>query len=354
MNLLDELKRQAVKHRNDQEQVDSEDSGLHAIRCMQTVAALQQIHQYLHELVELLNEVKPAIQVNLNLEMLGKLENLIQGDYRLYQESSHHREIVRLVFSLQNDTALEINTEDNPALQQQVDRCQKQGLIVSNLSRTPPRIGIQGYVPVAVEFYSDFAESNIHVVIQNFIKITDQHSLLSSDRVDEDTLNQLGSFLMRRPNNFLDLLAEDVNMISGTFRSGQFGTKAQSQNPQTEELEASRLRKIFSGEQRLFLTYHNKIKDLSSGTKKFIIGRAQDSDLIIKSDLASRHHAQIAFRNGKFVIIDQSTNGTFVKGQGGKEVYVHAEQVPLTGSGFISLGKSVTVDNENLIYFSCQ
>lgn len=353
MKLLDELSRRAEKDRNDQEQAQGENSGLHVIRCMRTVAALEQVHQYLHQLVGLLNEIKPDIKINLELETLCKLKDLSQGNYRLYLESSDQKEIVRLVFDLQNNSVLEIDSDDSPTLLLQFDRCQKQGLIISYLSRTPLRIGIQGYVPVAIEFYSDFVESNIHVVMQNFNKIADQHCLLNSDSVTEDTLNQLGNFLLRRPNKFLDLLAEDTTARSNSV-SGQYTTTTRNHSPQTEEIEASRLANIFNSEQRLFLTYHNTIKDMGSRTQKFIIGRASDSDLIIKSDLASRHHAQISYRNGKFIIIDQSTNGTFVKGQGGKEVFVHAEQVPLTGSGFISLGKSITVDNENLIYFSCQ
>jgi FHA domain len=354
VNLLEELKRQADKRRIDQEQTDEANNSLHALRCMKTVSALQQIHQYLHELVELLNEVKPDTKVNLQLETLGKLEDLTQSEYRLYQETSQSKEIVRLVFVLQSEKLMEITSEDSPTRQLQLERCKKQGLIVSYVSRTPPSINIQGYVPVAIEFHSDFVESNIHVVMQNFTKIADQHCLLNSDNVNEDTLEQLGNFLLRRPNKFLDLLAEDTLASSGTAGSGQYATKTQPRSPQTEELEISRLRKIFNSEQRLYLTYHNNIRDLGTRTNKFIIGRAKDADFVIKSDLASRHHAVIAYRNGKFVIIDQSTNGTFVKSQGGKEVYVHAEQVPLTGSGFISLGKSITVDNENLIYFSCQ
>ena len=39
---------------------------------------------------------------------------------------------------------------------------------------------------------------------------------------------------------------------------------------------------------------------------------------------------------------------------GGKEVFIHCEEFPLSGSGFISLGASVSVDNEHMIYFSCQ
>lgn len=352
VKVLDEFKRLAEKRLNDLEQTEQSDSGLHALHCMKTVAALQEIHHYLHDLVELLNELKPDIRMDMDLGVLGQLAQLQQTDYRLFAESTHRREVLRLVFTLQNDTILEYEASDDPAIQKQLDMCKRQGLIVSYISRTPVKISVQGYIPVAVEFYSDFAGSSIHVVIQNFLKISDTHYLLSSDNINEDTLDQLGKFLLRRDTKLLDLLVEDTQATSGAFRSGQHATA--SAQPQTEELEASRLKSLFNREQRLYLTYQNNIKDLGARNTRFVMGRAPDCDLMINSDLASRHHAEILYRKGKFVLIDQSTNGTFVKPQGGREVYVHSEEVPLTGSGFISLGKSVTVDNENLVYYSCQ
>lgn len=119
-------------------------------------------------------------------------------------------------------------------------------------------------------------------------------------------------------------------------------------------MDISRVRSLFNKEVQLYLTYHNTIKEINPKSDDFIIGRSKQSNIIVNSDLASRQHAKIVYRKSKYVLIDQSTNGTFVKTQGGKEVYVQGEELPLSGSGFISLGKSVTVDNEHIIYFSCQ
>ncbi|MBI3562512.1 MAG: FHA domain-containing protein [Gammaproteobacteria bacterium] len=350
MLILDELKRQSEKYHNDQEQANQEESSLQHLRCMKTIAALQQIHEYLHQLIELVNELKPEIRVTIEVGALGQLPNLRQNEYRLYAESSHNKEIVRLVFTMQSDTSIEITNDESPEIQKHLDLCRKQGLIVSYVSRTPPRININGYVPGAIEFYSDFAESKIRVIIQNCDSVVEKHYLLNTDRISEDTLNQLGNYILRRSTKFLEILVVDTQAANGSSQSNPQLTLY----PQTQEMEASRLKSLFTREQHLYLTYHNKIKDLGTQQTKFVIGRAPDCDLIINSDLASRHHAAIVYRNGKFVLIDQSTNGSFIKGQSGKEVYVRAEETPITGAGFISLGKSVTVDNENLIYYSCQ
>ncbi len=352
MILIEELKRQAEKQQNDQEQSGQTDSGVHHLRCMKSAAGLRDIYHYLHELSELLNQLQPDIRVAMDLGKLGTLTELLQSEYRLFAESTHRKEVVRLVFALQGDNNLELENVDSPEIQAQLDLSKRQGLIVSYISRNPDKISIHGYIPVGIEFYSDFIESNIHVVLQNLNKLADQHFLLHCDHINEETLNHLGNLLLRRKNKFMEVLVEDTNNISGTFRSGQHQLTARG--PQTEQMDSSHLRSLFNREQRLYLTYRNKIKDIGARTANFVMGRANDCDLIIDADMASRHHAEIVYRKGKFVLIDQSTNGTFVKHQGGKEVYVQSEEVPLTGSGFISLGKSVTVDNENLVYFSCQ
>src|SRR3989442_9618891 len=43
------------------------------------------------------------------------------------------------------------------------------------------------------------------------------------------------------------------------------------------------------------------------------IGRAEDNDVVVKGNLISRLHARIEISRSKFVLIDQSTNGTFVQ-----------------------------------------
>lgn len=84
------------------------------------------------------------------------------------------------------------------------------------------------------------------------------------------------------------------------------------------------------------------------------IGRGRQCDLVVESKLASRIHARIEYSRGKFVLIDQSTNGTFIKTDDGKEVYLRREDLPLWGHGWISLGKAIEEDTTHLIEFECQ
>jgi class 3 adenylate cyclase len=81
------------------------------------------------------------------------------------------------------------------------------------------------------------------------------------------------------------------------------------------------------------------------------IGRAETCDLVVGSPLASRVHARIESRRGKFVFIDQSTNGSYVRTEDGNVVYLRREELPLWGSGSISLGEAFGSDSTHLLHF---
>jgi adenylate cyclase len=85
-----------------------------------------------------------------------------------------------------------------------------------------------------------------------------------------------------------------------------------------------------------------------------VIGRGQQCDLPVEADLASRAHCRLEYSRGKFMLVDQSTNGTFVRTQDGKEVYLRREGLPLWGKGVISLGKPAAEEPEHVIHFVCQ
>ncbi|CAK0770696.1 Adenylate/guanylate cyclase domain-containing protein [Gammaproteobacteria bacterium] len=81
------------------------------------------------------------------------------------------------------------------------------------------------------------------------------------------------------------------------------------------------------------------------------LGRGQNSDLVTAEPLASRTHARIESRHGKFIIQDQSTNGTFVRTEDGREVVLHREELLLQGSGLIGLGRVPGPDNPHTLRF---
>lgn len=84
------------------------------------------------------------------------------------------------------------------------------------------------------------------------------------------------------------------------------------------------------------------------------IGRAEDNTLIVKGNLISRLHARIEISRGKFVLVDQSTNGTFVQANGGEESFVRRDSLQIKGEGMIGLGKLPEPDSPQTIRYVCE
>jgi adenylate cyclase len=84
------------------------------------------------------------------------------------------------------------------------------------------------------------------------------------------------------------------------------------------------------------------------------IGRAEDNDVVIKGNLISRLHARIEISRSKFVLIDQSTNGTFVQTANGEESFVRRDSLQIKGEGTIGLGRLPEQDSPQTIRFVCE
>ena len=102
---------------------------------------------------------------------------------------------------------------------------------------------------------------------------------------------------------------------------------------------------------KLNLRWRDNNMTLEPESPSLTIGRGEQSDIQIDSDLASRNHARLGFQQTNFMLADQSTNGTFVQIDNGEEVFVHHEQIVLRGRGVISLGRHVRGGGGKLIYF---
>ncbi|GAB3093527.1 hypothetical protein GCM10027217_05860 [Pseudomaricurvus hydrocarbonicus] len=85
----------------------------------------------------------------------------------------------------------------------------------------------------------------------------------------------------------------------------------------------------------------------------FVLGRDSNrANLRINHHLASREHCEVVFRRGKFVLVDHSTNGTYVSTQNQQEIYLRREEFPLLGEGKISIGQSIDKGDQQVVHFS--
>lgn len=88
------------------------------------------------------------------------------------------------------------------------------------------------------------------------------------------------------------------------------------------------------------LSFRDQNIEVSDQRKSVTLGRAEDNDLVIKGNLISRIHAKVEMRRGKIIIVDQSTNGTFLLNLQGDETFVRRDSAMLIGEGTIGLGRA--------------
>jgi adenylate cyclase len=105
---------------------------------------------------------------------------------------------------------------------------------------------------------------------------------------------------------------------------------------------------------RLTATLGNMTIELGSAKPALHMGRGPENEFVIADPLASRVHARIEFRRDRFVLIDQSLNGTYVQMQGTAETALQRDEIVLEGSGLIGLGKSTASSPQSCVRFAVQ
>jgi hypothetical protein len=81
------------------------------------------------------------------------------------------------------------------------------------------------------------------------------------------------------------------------------------------------------------------------------IGRDPELDFVIAQDTVSRRHCDVIRREGRFLVRDHSTNGTFVMVEGEGEVHVHVGELVLSKNGWIAPGLSGDVTDDVVRYW---
>jgi class 3 adenylate cyclase len=105
---------------------------------------------------------------------------------------------------------------------------------------------------------------------------------------------------------------------------------------------------------RLVVSFRDTTIEVTDLKKHINMGRADDNDLVVKGNLISRIHARIEKRRGRFMLIDQSTNGTFLQTDTGEETFVRRDSAELVGEGIIGLGRVAKPGTPLAIHYICE
>lgn len=101
----------------------------------------------------------------------------------------------------------------------------------------------------------------------------------------------------------------------------------------------------------VLLHHGGRTYTVSAQGNPFLIGRDASCQLVVATTMASRQHASIEARRGKFVLADRSTNGTFVVPEGGQPIHLRREEFVLQGSGWMSFGELPRAEGEGSVRY---
>jgi adenylate cyclase len=97
-----------------------------------------------------------------------------------------------------------------------------------------------------------------------------------------------------------------------------------------------------------------KLLPLSRTHSVITVGRSLGSHVVIDTPKASRNHCRIVCRPDACVLVDLSTNGTYITKQDGTTVMAKNNMRLLSGKGWISFGDPYLQDGVNFIEFEIE
>jgi adenylate cyclase len=107
--------------------------------------------------------------------------------------------------------------------------------------------------------------------------------------------------------------------------------------------------------QILTLEYSNKEVVIEPKMTPYMIGRNLSTcQLVLDDTQVSREHCHISYNRGKFVLVDHSTNGCYLKPKNSLEFYLRREEFPLLENSTLSLGVPSHKSSSHLIRIKYQ
>lgn len=99
--------------------------------------------------------------------------------------------------------------------------------------------------------------------------------------------------------------------------------------------------------ERLFVRVNGAAYVIDNAAPRMSFGRDKECSYVLRGSKVSRHHAVIEKRGRSgFVLVDQSTNGTYLKLDGHEEQRLQETEAIISGRGKIGFGHTTEVDGD--------
>jgi len=191
----------------------------------------------------------------------------------------------------------------------------------------------------AVERDDDVFGDSVNVAAR-ITEIANGEQIITSAQSLEGLPLQLSSYARHLWPVTVKGRSEPVDLFEILWNGGSDATVTMSAHFEPERVPV-RLRLLFQGTEVI----------VDPGRPVVSIGRDPSNELVVDAPNTSRVHARVEWRMDKFVLVDLSTNGTYVQSAEEQEMNLRREEFILNGNGVISLGLSNRVNPNDRIEF---
>lgn len=322
---------------------------------------LGQIHQYLSEFKQYASVLKDSVTVDFKIHDATVCNGLVQTGYRL---NSGDDPLNTVVFSanLSSNEPIKVGLEYRGKVKPLLDRLRKSGLIINKHSVSNPDtdnqvllMDIEPTIPMVMEFKSNNDLKTIDIVVKNYDELGVRKHTIRADQLNESSLDELGKFILRKPNDFL---TEDVSWGYRKRLKQKLDHDSEEKHKslsETAEMVVGKLRSMLNKKPaRIILSIRDNDIDVKVKDLPYELGRKGTDGQLIESQHISRKHATIVKEHGKIYLCDHSNNGTYIKAGDDEMIKIQDDQFELTGRGLMALGEPINDVNQGVIYYSCE
>lgn len=218
MGILDELKLEADRVRKAKELEEARYAERVKIYQDEIRPRLLNIHRYLTELVKQLNVAEWAVMVSCQIPGIGKLENLKQGDYRITIDSLENPKKIAIHFACSASEERKFQVTPKSSAEETSNFLDSQRVLYTEW---PIREGQHRQIIGAMfqaklrfncslTFEVDEDMSKIKITSHNFENFTDQQFRIAYQTIDDNWLDQIGQYLLRKIPQLGNLFSSDA------------------------------------------------------------------------------------------------------------------------------------------------
>lgn len=242
MSLLDDLKREAEQQKAAQS-ADAEEARREACYQQRLKPAMLAILHYLSELSDQLKVVDPDVRVDYTLPGFGLVRGLRQDGYVVNADSTENTRTIRLRLQCVDEREREYAVKPKSTADETRDFLENQRMRYAEWPIRDPQQGVIGLnfqlavkVDINFIFKADPEQGAIQLLIANFTDFKVEKSVVQPERINEEWLDNLGNYLLRRRKNLYELEITDADKAAIRLRLEE------AQRQREAELEAAILR----------------------------------------------------------------------------------------------------------------